>query len=421
MSWKQRFNETQKNKGNERKEIKEEKVKSMSFNNEIIEKYKNLSFFGEIGEGFKLLLKNYHKIILVFGTISIIWTVLGIFLFTELDWISLKEYWDFFTQFGVNLESGPPPLLEELGATDEQINEISVIIQNRFLLDFLKNIYFFFPFVLSGIVMAKYLIYRINNEKISLKSSIIVVFDEDHRKTTFILAIIMSLLISFGISIFFIPGILFLMIYGFTVFFNSEKKFNTINLTRISYAFGNNYRIKTFTLISIGICFYLFFGTYLSQILMTIYSLSPFFPTNSGAGALFTYNLLNPETRDWFYLIFEAISYYGSQALFQPVIYCFLAVQYVEIYIKKEIKWKNNEQELKVELGLGEDVKDTGSSIVNKKLRKKSKKNVANIILSKNKIPQYYCHACGQRIKPKQGQTTVRCENCNVEVHIPKT
>jgi DNA-directed RNA polymerase subunit RPC12/RpoP len=194
-----------------------------------------------------------------------------------------------------------------------------------------------------------------------------------------------------------------MMILGFGIFLLAEDNYSVLDTMRASFNFNEKHRFKTFALLSIGLAFYLFLSTQLRPLLI------PFYTAEQYA------EWFNPATRNWGMMYYYDFSLVFLQCIFQPIIICLMAVQYVEISTKKELTvnkkvillQKNNESELEK------------SDLIKLKEQNLNRKNIAHTIKSKGGNIKYFCPNCGQRIlfEEKNPQNIVKCKNCGINVY----
>ena len=297
MSWKERFNEVQKKAT---KQIsRKEKKKNIKVDDDLYEKYENLSFFSEIGEGFKLFFLNYFKIIPIFLILAIVIGLLSTFIFTDLNWNIQQQISVFYAEFGP----------QEYWSNEAV--QTATDLYNQSLIGSLVQVAFnFIPTILGGQLVAFFLIEHVKNNNASMKESITSIFTQKHRKTTIIVCCILAPLVSIGIAFLYIPGILFMMVLGFSIFLPPDKDFSTADVLNGGYNLGKDFRMKTLALMTIGVAF----SQFLSTLLLDNFRL--------GISSDLFFLWSNPLSRDWGILIFIQILIICIQTLFQPLMFC---------------------------------------------------------------------------------------------------
>ena len=192
------------------------------------------------------------------------------------------------------------------------------------------------------------------------------------------------------------------MLLGFGFFLIPESNLRTKDIMKISFSFGEKYRLRTFLLITIGISFYLFFSNLIRPLLIPSYQ--PQILLNS----------LNPSSRNWIYIIYFDLSLLLLQGIFQPLIFCFITVQKIEIEIKKNILLK--------ELSLMKTESEFEMKIIKRDLKsqKMDEKTIAYTLKSKGGSIKYYCPHCGLKINPDPTleKGFMKCPHCNEQVYI---
>ncbi|MHA1340671.1 MAG: hypothetical protein ACTSRZ_06800 [Promethearchaeota archaeon] len=403
MSWKQRFAEKQKKErelsANLEKGLKKEKDLEELFH----EKYLKLTFFQEISEGFKLYFRNLHYFLPTFVIFSIVFAVLSVLIFSDLNWYEYQEYLT-YNRLAEILSNSLPYLPVELGnSLSNYLYGWQIMLLNRKLIfDYLEAMVKFMPFTLGSICSAEFLLSKLQGKNTNLLASIKKVFLGAKLRTTIFILIIYNVLFSFGIAFMIIPGVIFIMLLGFGFFILPDKRVSVKNIMKSSFAFGENYRFRTFLLIMIGVAFYLFFSNLLQPYLM------PFYDPNM------LLQSLDISTRNWIYLIYYDMTLLVLQGIFQPLILCFLAVQTVEIEIKKDIKIN--------EIALISTNEKFEEDLAKKdlKAKKMSKKNIAHTLKTKGGNIKYYCPHCGMRINPDPSleRGFMKCPHCSEQIYI---
>jgi hypothetical protein len=392
MTWKKRFYDQLK-KGDVEEEEKND-ARSQVADDATFEKYQKMKLSGEIKEGFALYFKNLPKLIFVFCGLALITSLLSVIIFTNIDWQLASEYNAFQTLVGDTPQED---------WTEEQIT-IYLDLYNRIsVLGFVEAIFKFIPFVLGGMMVGYFLIDRLRGNPGSLKISAGKVFSVERFRPLLLHTIILTIMISFGLSFLLIPGFLFIMALGFMFFIIPEYKEKLLNYPRLAYMLGEKNRLRTFALAIIGYAFYAFFGYLLGALATWFYTQDMYLA------------FLNPVTRNYAFLLYFEVVELTLPALFQPLLFCFLAVQYIEFNIKKEIALGD----LPTLISAKPEPEPGEKSEPLVKYSRSEKRNFAKVIQQKDKEARYYCPGCGQRVLPTVKQTTVRCKNCDLEVHIP--
>ncbi|MBD3351004.1 MAG: hypothetical protein GF364_05905 [Candidatus Lokiarchaeota archaeon] len=404
MSWKERFAEKQRS-GILREE--EEGKKHQDIDRDILVKYKGLTFFQEISESFKLFFLNFHVLSLVFLILGLIFSVTAVFLFTDMNHYFYEEYW-VYTRFNTAFETGQWMLPEELSVFFEnQLSSWQFSLLNRKLVfDFILIIFKFTPFILGSIMISYYLSEKVKGNKVSLLESIKRPFSKQRRKSTILMIVLYTIISGLGIAILFIPGILFLMIAGFGFFFASRDEVGLIKNFKGSFYYGGDFRIKTFGLLLIGLLFYLFLGNFITGLILPNLDAETYM------------NALSIENRDWLFVNLYELARLIPQLIFQPLMVCVLAVQYVEIGVKKEFDWDINKFILTESARDREELELDKDSKKEMKRKKLGKKNIAHRIKSKGGKVKFYCPQCGERISPsdKKGASIIKCKSCGMLV-----
>lgn len=403
MSWKQRFQEKQ-HKGQSDAQSSSEQ-KKFDVSKDFYEKYMKMTFFHGLSQGFKIYFTNIHKILLVFVPIGLIISLYSVFQFTDYNWYSLQEYYAFSKFYQQFLIAGAF-LPEEI--TNQLYNSLHAwqfnILNIKLITDFIQMIIKFIPFTLGWMIISSNLVEVAKGKKVSLKTSISKLFAKGKIRTTIILFIILNILFAVGIAILFVPGMLFMMILGFGIFLLTDDNYSVLDNMRASFNFNDKHRFKTFGFIAIGLAFYLFLSTQIRPLLIPFYSAETYA------------EWFNPATRNWGLMFYYDFTLVFLQSITQPIIICLLAVQYVEISIKKDLGTNKKtillQKENESELGK--------SDLIKLKEQNLSRRNVAHTIKSKGGSVKYFCPNCGQRIlfDEKAPQNIVKCKNCGVDVYI---
>lgn len=402
MTWKERFEQKRKE---QHKESKKKQVNQYEVPEDLYDKYADLSFFQEIGEGFRLYFLNIHKFVGVFFGIAAVIGILAVFIFTSTVYKMYDEY-ELVTRIAsiFSIAGGylPASLTDQMqtSLTGWQLS----LLNRKMVVDFMQAIFKFIPFTVGSILTAQYAVKKVQRKEERMVDTIKRVFKNGSMRTIIFIFIIFNVLISFGLSIMYLPGLLFLMILGFGFFMLPKERFGIQDVIKGSYNYGRDHRLRTFGFIVIGFAFYVFFGNLLQQGLMPFYT--------PEAYAMW----FEPETRNWGLLIYYEVSFLGAQAVFQPLIICFLAVQFVEIGIKKQYNWEKADYLVSGESSID---KKTKQDLKSKKLKKK---NLARTLKSKGGRLKYYCPNCGQRItKGLDAETNVtKCAKCGETVYLSR-
>lgn len=384
--WKERFNQAQKRET----QVKVSKSKKM-VGDIIYDKYENLTLWGEISEGFKLFLRNFLFLASIFLICALIVSVISMLSFSDLYWNIQQNIQAFYDEFGPDDTNWPDIAIQSALPLSNTATFTSVGM----------TIVRFMPLTIGGLIVPYYLVEKIRNKKPSFRAVIKRIFTKKRLKASFFTFLILTPLFAVGISFMYLPGIVLIMLFGFTFFLIPGTFEGPVKIINEGYSYGRDFRLRTFALTTIGAAIFLFVGEMLPPVFLPNYTTTNYF------------SWLNPQTRNWGQLFLVEFVFITTQTIFQPLVYCFLAVQYVEIGIKKDIDWiHSDEKQLK------EDQTDKSNNTVAPKKKKRKETIYAKIIRGKDQLVIYYCPECGSRLSPQKFQTEITCTKCKLEVNL---
>jgi DNA-directed RNA polymerase subunit RPC12/RpoP len=384
--WKERFNQAQKRET----QVKVSKSKKM-VGDIIYDKYENLTLWGEISEGFKLFFRNYLFLVFIFLICALIVSVISMLSFSDLYWNIQQNIQAFYDEFGSDSTNWPDVAIQSATPLSNTATFTSVGM----------TVVRFIPLTFGGLIVPYYLVEKIRDKKPSIIAILKKTFSKARLKETIFTILLLTPLFAIGISFLYLPGIILIMLFGFSFFLIPGEIVGPVKIINNGYSYGRDFRMRTFALTTIGVAIFLFVGEMLPEVFLPHYSTTNYF------------SWLDPQTRNWGQLFLVEFVFIATQTIFQPLVYCFLAVQYVEIGIKKDIDWVHSDEKPNSEKG-------QKKAIINEKRKTESHKETHNakIMREKGKLTKFYCPECGSRLNPLKSQTEITCTKCKVKVNL---
>jgi hypothetical protein len=314
MSWKDRFREVER-----RDETDEEEL----YDGTLYAYYRGMKWWKTIGEGFKILGKTYLPTVLIFLGLAIIFSLIATLSMTEWNWtltVKNAQVDAYIILYGLNLQDWPVYAQEFYNAFAKQIrwnNMVNLFIQ-------------YFSLVIGGVLTSHYILEKAKgNDNIKLLDSIKQTFRGSRIGVIVLTTLVLSVLTSAGFSFFVIFGFVILIMVGLCIPTLIDTDFSFKDTLNNGFQLGKDFRLRTTILVIISVAFFSFFGNYLAAI---------FFPNFSEIERI---SWLDPLTRNWGMLFYVDLINYLSMAAFQPIVFSFLAVHYLELTVQKKASWFN--------------------------------------------------------------------------------
>lgn len=384
--WKERFNQAQK------REIQVKVSKSKKMIGELLyDKYENLTLLGEISEGFKLFFRNYLFLVSIFLICALIVSVISMFAFSDLYWNIQQNIQVFYDEFGPDSTQWPDAAIQIALPLSNTATFTSVAM----------TIVRFIPLTLGGLIVPYYLVEKIRDKKPSFRDAIKRIITKKRLKAFLFTFLLLTPLFAVGISFMYLPGIVLMMLFGFTFFLIPGDFEGPVKIINEGYSYGRDFRLRTFALTTIGAAIFLFAGEMLPEVFLPHYTTTNYF------------SWLDPQTRNWGQLFLVEFVFVTTQTIFQPLFYCFLAVQYVEIGIKKDIDWIHSDEKPNSKKGQKKAMIDEKGTTISHK-----ETHYAKIMREKGKPTKFYCPECGSRLNPLKSQNEITCTKCKVKVNL---